>query len=468
MAMTRIFAAVALKLVVTVSVLATHVSSAAAVAADDKSTLLTLDYSVDKEGKTVRFEAVLNQRSWLAVGLSREGEMEDSDVVVYTGSSTTMMPRQYRLTAMNPAGVNPFSEQDPSYTYNDAHQNGNVTTLIFTRPMEATAGGGEKGGRVSAAKDNNNNSNSSRNSDKDGDDDKKAEEEGQKTAVIWAYGSDNNFGTKRHVKSGTVWLELEAGKSGSAATEEDPEDEEIEEEVEAHELAHGVMMGLAFMLCAPTGALVARFGKQRFGSAWFQWHRALQGLSSLLALTAFAVIYQAVADEAAAEEKEGKEHKQDHSNGKGGDDGHFRSDHAQLGLVLLFVMLLQVILGVCRPVEESPSRGRWHTAHTLVGWSFLFVTWVNIGLGLALYGADSAGFAGYAIVIILWVVIAAATEWRARRSGNTGGGIEKNYKRLALDEPGDEFLDELLADEQGSSTDEEDILNADALNEYAR
>ena len=124
------------------------------------------------------------------------------------------------------------------------------------------------------------------------------------------------------------------------------------------------------------------------------------------------------------------------------------------------------MLGACRPAEDAGSRALWRRGHAALGWGLLLGAWVNIGLGLALFGANSAGMAGYAVAIVFWLLVAAVAQWRARRAPG-GGGIEKNYRKLAMEDPGEDFLDGLLAEEMLSS-EEESMRDANALDEYAR
>ena len=112
---------------------------------------------------------------------------------------------------------------------------------------------------------------------------------------------------------------------------------------------HAALAGAAWLLLAPAGVLISRFGKappplppaaagaKPPVARWFRAHRALLGGAVLLtvagAVTAFVMV--------------------------GG--AHFASTHAWLGSALLVLCVLQGANGAGRPAKDAPHRASWRT-----------------------------------------------------------------------------------------------------------
>lgn len=109
-------------------------------------------------------------------------------------------------------------------------------------------------------------------------------------------------------------------------------------------------MVVAWMIFAPLGILIARFGRTMF--TWFPAHRAVQSFAVLLIFIAF---FLAVA-------------------GVGIDSGdHFAYTHNKLGLAMFILVLVQVALGAAAHTFKSKTGKR-------------YIGFAHIPLGLILFG----------------------------------------------------------------------------------
>lgn len=122
-------------------------------------------------------------------------------------------------------------------------------------------------------------------------------------------------------------------------------------------------MAFAWLVLAPLGMQVARFGKaaaEMKGSAdandgkkasWFLWHRAVQTLVVVTSAVGVLSIILAIND----------------SNLP-----HFDSTHSILGTLTSALMLLQMVAGIVRPAKDSSLRYAWQLGHKCCG----YATWV--------------------------------------------------------------------------------------------
>ena len=96
---------------------------------------------------------------------------------------------------------------------------------------------------------------------------------------------------------------------------------------------HAICMGLAWLVLAPLGVQIARFGREEpqvtvatkgqpaKPASWFVWHRRVQTVSSVLMLVGLVTVYAAVDSDGIA---------------------HVRNAHGSLGLLTLLLLLVQV------------------------------------------------------------------------------------------------------------------------------
>jgi len=168
---------------------------------------------------------------------------------------------------------------------------------------------------------------------------------------------------------------------------------------------HAVLMGVAWLLLAPAGALISRFGKHHLGSAppppaaaaaaaaqgkppapaaWFRLHRWLMVAAVLLTVVGTAVSFKMVKGE------------------------HMSYTHSVLGVVVVAASLLQGANGAMRPAKDAPRRSLWRAAHRGSG----HVLWV-LGMGTSVLGAavldeklDERGQAGAGSATLVAIVFA--------------------------------------------------------------
>eukprot|EP00966_Prymnesium_polylepis_P180418 4177955-Prymnesium_polylepis.2 len=131
---------------------------------------------------------------------------------------------------------------------------------------------------------------------------------------------------------------------------------------------HAVLMMIAWLLLAPFGVVVARFGKPsgvaKGGGGgvapWFVYHRATQVAAAFLTVIGAAL---GIAE----------------TDTTFGD--HLFSSHATLGIAVLALVLVQPLNAVMRPAKDAASHLAWSATHKLVGYSACVCALVNCILG---------------------------------------------------------------------------------------
>lgn len=186
---------------------------------------------------------------------------------------------------------------------------------------------------------------------------------------------------------------------------------------------HVAFMLLAFTLLLPIGACVAMLGDRRKGG-WYGPHIALQHLGILSATAGFVLgfVYRAVR--------------------YGG--GHFTAAHHIVGFVAYCLLLIQLVLGWCRPhlnLDRSMNASRrfWLWLHRFTALSIFCLAFANIfmgpqtfwktvshpnrhdGRGVALmtvsYVFASFAFLGLLSVLLYRLCCAPTSRYRHRREG---------------------------------------------------
>jgi len=192
---------------------------------------------------------------------------------------------------------------------------------------------------------------------------------------------------------------------------------------------HAWMMALAWLVVAPTGAMVARFGKRSEAraassasqpskpgaaspkAAWFLWHRRLQLSAVALSAIGAVAVFGAVSVDGLP---------------------HLLSFHSKLGTTTLVCMLIQAAGGLVRPPHHHRHRTLWHMFHAVLGlctWGLAILTSILGALRLpaveTMYAFfethdDSSLFVAVAMVaassVIAFVVLEALAALARRRS----------------------------------------------------
>ncbi|KAF9967171.1 hypothetical protein BGZ70_010514, partial [Mortierella alpina] len=156
--------------------------------------------------------------------------------------------------------------------------------------------------------------------------------------------------------------------------------------------AHGFMMALVFLLLLPLGASLARF----FGhiNSVFRWHRPIQVLGFLTAVAGFITVI--VAFEKAPQQKT-----------------HVGSAHAQFGVVIICMLVIQVCIGIfifhtfdpSRDPAKGPTVPTW--VHRFWGYAVLVCGLAQVALGLQKYGEWPTGKEGVWVFYYIWVALLA-------------------------------------------------------------
>ena len=103
----------------------------------------------------------------------------------------------------------------------------------------------------------------------------------EKVDLIVAFGKGDEFG-EIHKKAISLEVDVETGKVT------------VQGGLKPRLIAHGALMGAAWLLLAPAGALLARFGKAF--ALWFKVHMSIQLSATLLTVAAFPLAFLARGD----------------------------------------------------------------------------------------------------------------------------------------------------------------------------
>lgn len=149
-------------------------------------------------------------------------------------------------------------------------------------------------------------------------------------------------------------------------------------------LVHMIFMVLGWMLLAPIGILIGRYGRTMFN--WFPAHRAVQSVAFLFIFIAFFLAIAAV----------------------GYDTGmHFVNTHNQLGLAMVILLVIQVALGAAAHGMRSKTGKRYiGFAHIPLGLILFGLSPYQIHLGFDIWDWDPPAYASY--IIYAWTALMAA------------------------------------------------------------
>eukprot|EP00051_Salpingoeca_urceolata_P003091 m.55113 g.55113 ORF g.55113 m.55113 type:complete len:565 (+) comp12506_c0_seq3:185-1879(+) len=154
---------------------------------------------------------------------------------------------------------------------------------------------------------------------------------------------------------------------------------------------HGIFMFVGWGVCLQTGALIARYFREK-DPWWFKMHVRLQVLGLILALVGFGLAIASV------------------------EGNHFSFAHGGFGLAIMIAGVVNFLGAWQRPVKEpgSTSWAVFSFAHKLLGRLALFSAMVNIGLGLLLMVAPMAVWVFWFVLFFLWVITHFGLEHRKR------------------------------------------------------
>ena len=155
---------------------------------------------------------------------------------------------------------------------------------------------------------------------------------------------------------------------------------------------HGSLMLIAWGWFLPSGALIAKFSKDK-NPNWFQLHRMCQMVGLLIGTIGF--IYALVMFDSLSQ------------------PGFMAYHHAVLGCIVMSIGYFQPINGILRPHlpenegdKKSQKRIIWEKVHKALGWISLILSAITIGLGTVLLPSNDMAFQiAYVVGIILILAV---------------------------------------------------------------
>lgn len=123
-------------------------------------------------------------------------------------------------------------------------------------------------------------------------------------------------------------------------------------------------MILGWLILAPSGVLVGRFGRTLFPARWFPTHRVIQSSAFIAIFIGFFLAVGAISVTPV---------------------GHFSDKHMKLGLALVILLLCQSALGqICHALfrKERLRRPVQNWAHVLLGLALIGLSVWEVHLGL--------------------------------------------------------------------------------------
>jgi len=185
---------------------------------------------------------------------------------------------------------------------------------------------------------------------------------------------------------------------------------------------HAVLMGAAWLLMAPLGVIIARYGKPPPSAPkgggpdkWFIVHRATQSMAVLL--TVVGVIMSISETDSLFQE-------------------HLFNAHTTMGVIVSAVALVQPFAALARPAKDAATRPAWKLAHQLMGYSTVVCAIVVCALGAKDIGKlyksahgqdDQTGDALLAVFLAiggLWAGCMLIGEIYRVSSGKDAGGVQ--------------------------------------------
>lgn len=154
---------------------------------------------------------------------------------------------------------------------------------------------------------------------------------------------------------------------------------------------HGILMGLAWLVCLPLGALLGRYYRWAW-PCWFVTHVLVQALGVLFTIAAFIIVFLVASY----------------------DQPNF--PHAIVGIILTVILLQQFLNGIFHPCVESengktPSdeksvfRKCWEVYHAVSGLVTITIGFGQVILGMFLIILPLAWWAAVCAVVFLWIVM---------------------------------------------------------------
>ena len=290
------------------------------------SNRIELFWTLNEEAETAEMAIrSLSPAGYVSVGWPETaGRMIPGDAVVVHAAGGTPTIAGYRLSGRNSPGVQPDAGRLGLTAAEAEMADDGTLSAVFTRPYSPASGTPSlRRGPVD---------------------------------FIWAIGpspsSPTSLAQHSFRSSGTVDLSLTNGSVSELGTS-----------IGTFFAIHAILMGVPWLLLIPAAILFARYFKDRGGSTWFQFHRAVNTLSVLAVIAALVMgLLRGTRTE---------------------------TTHLILGCIVVPLAVLQVVAGIFRPAKEATLRSAWYVAHSWAGRAAVVLAIVNVFFGMRTARADA-------------------------------------------------------------------------------
>jgi len=163
---------------------------------------------------------------------------------------------------------------------------------------------------------------------------------------------------------------------------------------------HALAMGFAWLVVAPFGMQISRYGRMRAQlsktaedpapagkAAWFVWHRALQTLATVLVIGGLVSVVAAV-------DSDGME--------------HLDNMHSHVGTVTILLLVLQVCGAVLRPSHGARWRRAWEAGHHANGYALWILSAASCILGSSRMDVVRSRYSFEPVRGNTWIVVVVA------------------------------------------------------------
>ncbi|KAL6048429.1 hypothetical protein QOT17_018896 [Balamuthia mandrillaris] len=310
---------------------------------------------------TIEFTLESTNDGWVALGLSHNDKMPDSDVIwCYFGGAAC--PNGCVSDRYATIYGRPGQDASQDVTLLSASRENGRTSWHLRRQLDT----GDTTGDIAITN-------------------------GTSLYLLWAYGGSatpigDDFSFSQHFIAAPSPSGIDLFQGGDSVGDLDDDDEWLRK-------AHIILMLLAWLVLAVGGNFVARYLKPAQGVWWFRNHVLLMGLAALLTVLGFIFIVIFV------DRKEVREHFSEGS-------------HQTLGLIILILTLIQPVIGVVADrlwfLERKKTPVVPDVLHRWLGRILLGLAMINIGLGMDLYCVSRTVinlYIAYFVVVIVALML---------------------------------------------------------------
>ncbi|OMP06657.1 hypothetical protein CCACVL1_01484 [Corchorus capsularis] len=172
-------------------------------------------------------------------------------------------------------------------------------------------------------------------------------------------------------------------------------------------IVHGVLCTFGWGFLIAFGALIAGYGKQYLGPAWFYVHVTCQCIGYLLSLGGGIIgvlLWKGVLF--------------------GGGNMHGGS-HQYIGIILLCLGAIQVLVGYFRPHKEDKNRVYFNVFHYLIGYGSIGLSIANVFLGFHVVHLKVKAWpqltyiAAISFLVCIAAILEAVSCWKRIKSSKT-------------------------------------------------